>query len=118
MARCRCTDINNGTNDLIKLKDAEDHLKKARQESIYATSAMLEKLAGRILNGATPNNAFIFQQIESKLEQPLNERILAALNKCKNKIDSLPAQIQAWRREDNNYHEEMAAKSGFYSNPK
>ena len=111
MARCRCSDINNANTDLKKLTATRDYLGEVWQASRFTISGALDRLAKDVQNSATPNNSSIFQSIESKLGQPLQDNINKLYDKCVNKISVLPREIQKLYQEDSSYHDAVTAKN-------
>jgi hypothetical protein len=95
-----------------------DYFGEAWQASKFTVFGTLGQLAKDLQNGATPNNIFMFQSIESRLEQPVHDAIKAAHNKCVNKISALPGEIQNLSREDAAYHDALAVRSSLYHNPR
>jgi hypothetical protein len=118
MGRCRCTDISNANIDLKKLADTRDYLDKARQGPGSTVFGVFGQCARDVLDGATPNNAFILKSIENILEKPVNNSLMESHDKTVSKIRVLPVEIQALSREDTAYHEAIATRSRIHTNPR
>jgi hypothetical protein len=114
MGRCRCTDINNANNDLKKLTATADAVGEACQVARLTVAGALTGLCGEVLNGATPLNSALLQNIYSKLEQPIYDGMTSSRDKAQNKIRVLPGEIQSLSREDSAYHEALAAQKSMY----
>ena len=105
MPRCRCVDISNAESDLKRLATIRDHIGEAW---LATASTKLGQLSNNILNGATPNNVFLFQNIDDKLEKPTYDRLRVLYNKCVSRLGVLPGQIQSLKTEDKTHHDAMA----------
>jgi hypothetical protein len=118
MMRCRCTDLTNANNDLKILADTRDSLDRARQSPGSAIFGAFGQCARDVLNGATPNNAFILKGIENRLEKPVKNSLMRSHDKSVNKIRVLPVEIQALSREDAAYHEGITSRNRIHTNPR
>jgi uncharacterized small protein (DUF1192 family) len=118
MSRCRCTDIANAKNDKDKLNTIRSHIGEVWTGSYYTTADALGQLAKSILDGATPNNAHVFNTMKDKLEKPVYDKLNLFRDRCDNRIGLLPGQIRSLENEDEGYHKAVAAARSLFRNPK